>query len=577
MQQNDRIERRDYEVVVARTTTHHDRSRTFVWPFVILLAAYCFWVLSLPLFPTQDDAMHLYYMAAARHLLAANSASFDAAYLLRNPPPPYVVHYALLLLLTSFLKPVLAEKCLVCVILISTAFGFRFLATAVGRQGGLMSLWIIPVMLSWPLFMGFHNYCLALSLSFWGYGIWLRVRGTTNWKLWLAFLLIVSLVLFTHPIPLLFLLGMSEVDLVARMLHERQAEKVTWVAIIARLKTDIACSLIACISLFYIAAFVDKASTTHDLTSHISRWSMLSGFARLQWMCFGTGGLLTKIYRCGLYAAIGLGFVLTVRAFRTRSNQRTSVTAAVLLGSALFLILILPFAPPNMNGSEHFSDRLPILVWICVLGAASSTPPLRHGVRNAIAFSGCLFSVFTLVFAERLIRPVAADISVIERDCVAKHKAGLLFDAAVRVQDQRLTFDPYLRWVGARYFRRSDAVLFNGPWLSPPFPLPIQRRQNALTSEFSKLELQDPVSFHTHLMNSPADRDRILSSVDVLLFIGKQRKGLSPDPLLTLDARRRWTCKTSEWYFVCEPERRGAATAFATHPLGGDSRPSLDK
>jgi len=453
---------------------------------------------------------------------------------------------------------------MVCLILISTAFGFRFLSKAVGRHGGLMALWIVPVILSWPLFMGFHNYCLGLSFSLWGYGIWLRARGTNKRKLWTVFLLIVVLVLFTHPVPLLFLLGITLLDLTVRVFQEKSTGKATWNAIAGRMKWDIACSLIGCLALFYTSLFIEKNMAGRVLPIHISRWEMLSGFARLQWMCFGTGGLSTKLYRIGLYGALALGFALGIQRFRARPTTRRGVTAEPLLIAALFLMIVLPFLPPNMNGSEHFADRLPILVWICVLAAASSAARLNPAARNAIAVFGFVFSVTTLAFADRLIRPAASDIARIERVPVTKHKMGLLLDGPTQVQDDRLTFNPYLRWVGGRYFRRSDAVLLNAPWLSPPFPLPIQRRQNRFTSEFSPLDLLDPATLHNRLMNSAADRESLLSSVDVLLFIGKPQQGPSPDPLLTLDAARRWKCTASEWYFVCERTQQGFSSTLAS-------------
>jgi hypothetical protein len=413
--------------------------------------------------------------------------------------------------------------------------------------------------------MGFHNYCLALSFSLWGYGIWLRTRSTNNRKLWSALLLTMLVSLFTHPIPLLFLLGMIGLDLTVRIVQKRLTTKATWTAIARQLKWDLACTLLGYLSLFYISLFLDKSSSMHNLTVPPSRLDMLSGFVRLQWMCFGTGGLWTKLYRCGLYGALVLGFALGFRSLRTLTTTRKAVAAQPLLLAALFLVIVLPFLPPNMNGSEHFSDRLPILVWMCTLAAGSSARSLRPATRKIIAVLGCLFSACTLLFADRLIRPVAHDIARIERDPVTKHKVGLLFDAPVRVQEEHLTFDPHLRWVGGRYFRRADAVLINAPWLSPPFPLPIQRRENALTSTFSRLDLLDPVTLHTRLMNSAEDRDMMLSSVDVLVFVGKPQPQGPADPLLALDAARGWACKASPWYFVCEPTRR-TANASASRP-----------
>src|SRR5947199_10196073 len=104
MQQSPDVRTRDYEVVRIDFRGQAEHKTTFLTAFLVLVAAYCAWVFSLPLFPTQDDAMHLYYTKVTQHLLF-HSPRFGAAYLIRIPPPPYVVHYALLLVLTSFLEP----------------------------------------------------------------------------------------------------------------------------------------------------------------------------------------------------------------------------------------------------------------------------------------------------------------------------------------------------------------------------------------------------------------------------------------------------------------------------------------
>lgn len=83
------------------------------WPFVLLLAAHCAWILSLPSFPTHDGPMHLYYIGVLHHLLAGKSVFSDFYSIRTNPIPPYTLQYVILFLLTSVVGFIAAEKAMV--------------------------------------------------------------------------------------------------------------------------------------------------------------------------------------------------------------------------------------------------------------------------------------------------------------------------------------------------------------------------------------------------------------------------------------------------------------------------------
>ncbi len=542
------------------------RPRNFLGAFVCLVALYCWWVSSLPVFPTQDGGVHLYYVDVIRYVLSG-SRSFGAFYFIRHPLPPYVVHYAILLALTKFFSAAVAEKCVVCMIIVLTTFGFRFLAQSVGTNGGVTSLWIIPLALSWPLFMGFHNYCLSLGFSLWAWGTWLRARRRHKPALWCLFLLLVAMILFTHPVPLVFLIVVITADLLMRLVQQKLRTDSTYGEVFSRYKSELIAAAFTYASLLYVALFVEKASTAHDLASHASRLGAVSALVRLRWMSFATGGLYMQLYRCALAALLLLGFAIAARNFRKRWRMRRLDNSEIMLVCALGFALLLPLLPPNLNGSEHFSNRLPVLLWIIILAAASADGKLATRFRTAAAGLACAFALVTLGLANHFIRPVANEISLIERAPVGQHKIGLLFDAPVKITNDRLTFEPYLRWAGGRYFRRAGAVMLNDPWVSPPYPLPLRRSPNALTAEFSSSDFEDPGSLHASLMNSAERRSALLSSVDLMLFVGKSKPGSSaPDPLIALDLAHRWNCTQNIWYFVCEANSNSSAAR--TEPRG---------
>ena len=119
--------------------------------------------------------MHKYYVHVLASLLSG-AHSYDA-YVIRHPFPPYATHYAVLLGLTRLVSFDLAEKLLICLIFVCTAYGVRYCARSLGPSGDLLSLCMIPLVLHWSLVMGFLNYSLAVGLFFLAAGLWCRASA----------------------------------------------------------------------------------------------------------------------------------------------------------------------------------------------------------------------------------------------------------------------------------------------------------------------------------------------------------------------------------------------------------------
>src|ERR1700761_6102323 len=192
--------------------------------FACLTGVFCLWALSLPLFPTQDGPMHKYYVHVLASLLAGSHNY--TAYVIRHPLPPYATHYAVLLGLTRFISFDLAEKILICLIFLCTAYGVRYCAKALGEQGAWLSLCVIPLVLNWPVGMGFLNYSLAVGLLFLTAGLWLQAANKP--RLWWMFALVTLLLTLTHPIPLLLLIAFAGLDLTIRLLQGSSFKNFRW-------------------------------------------------------------------------------------------------------------------------------------------------------------------------------------------------------------------------------------------------------------------------------------------------------------------------------------------------------------
>src|SRR6202034_3758938 len=164
----------------------------------------------------QDGPMHKYYVHVLASLLSGSRAY--GAYEIRHPFPPYATHYVVLLGLTRYVLFDLAEKVLICLIFVCTAYGFRYCARSLGPSGDLLSLCMIPLVLHWSLVMGFLNYSLAVGLFFLAAGLWCRA-ATGGLRLWLFFALVSFLLALTHPVPLLLLLAFGLLDLLIRLVQ----------------------------------------------------------------------------------------------------------------------------------------------------------------------------------------------------------------------------------------------------------------------------------------------------------------------------------------------------------------------
>ena len=136
---------------------------------------YCAWVLSFPVFPTQDGPIHLYYAKIFSNLYSGPSV-YSEYFAIRHPLPPYAVHYLLLVGLFQLVSAVTAEKLVICLILVLTSFGFLHLVKSVAGDSPVLALIGIPLSLNWTVGMGFHNYGLSLGLSLFAISFWVRAR-----------------------------------------------------------------------------------------------------------------------------------------------------------------------------------------------------------------------------------------------------------------------------------------------------------------------------------------------------------------------------------------------------------------
>ena len=533
-----------------------EKNSRYLVPFSILLAAYCVWILTLPLFPSLDGSLHLYYASVLGSLLSG-SKDFASYYFIRHILPPYALHYYFLIAVAHFFGYVMADKLLVCLIFVTTAFGFRYLARFLGPSGDVISLFIIPLLLNWPLGMGFYNYCLAVGMALWALGFWYRAVQKRSHRLWLAFLITVILMVLTHPVPLLLIYVLVGVDVgwrVCQNFLRREAGAASFKASLRYFYFDLVYMLLSWATIGYIFLFVDKHKVISNVLGTYDRKAELIKLFKLSTIAMFSGSnSVVIVYRLSLYAMLLLSLFLACAAAKRQWTSRAYSPATAILICTLILTIVIPILPPVINGANYFSQRLVVFLWIGALAAASGFRRFNRSRETILATSVLLYSVAVLGWANSMIRPVAAQISEMETAPIRNTGlTGLTLSLADAPVTTTLDYVPYY-WVGARYFRRSHSTLLNGGFLYEPY-LPLGSRIGQLSPRLDAAIQNSPGDAYQLLLRSARARHQVMPHANLLVFTGSTQ----PDELQKIvkgldssEPTREWACDSRGWYSTC--------------------------
>ena len=524
--------------------------------FSALVVVYCAWVFTLPLFPSQDGPVHLYYTWVLSHLFSG-SELFSQYFSVRHPIPPYSLHYLLLFLLMKAFAPLIAEKIVVCLIIAGFCFGFRYLICSVAPTNGpSLAFLAIPLSLSWPLGMGFHNYCLSLAFSFVGMALWFRGARANNNLFRAAFLFTCLLMLFTHPVPLFMTLAVVMGELVLRIgrLYFAEGRKLGRVLAAGSLRTDLLFAGIALCSVAYIALFVSGSRTAENLNHKLIQGRMLLDFVKARPLILVFGNLWARLYRIFLFAVLGCSLGVALWSFRKRWRRGgvsgLQPTDVLVIGAACLLALY-PLIPRSINGSDFFADRLVIYLWMFAIAAAAANVELRSEQKKIIEGIAIVVAIALLAFSDKEFRRTAHNLETIEEAKVPSHgHRGIFIDAPFEPSTSFLNFDPYL-WSSARYFRRTDSIMLNAPWLDLSI-LPVAPKNRLFANLFRPKIVNYPDTFAETLLTSQKARDLVNSELDFMIFVGYSgRDPNTTDNILKQPWGRTWQCQRDQWYAIC--------------------------
>ncbi len=439
-----------------------------------ILAAVCAWVLLLPVFPTQDGPMHRYYVHVIGSLLAHQGTY--SVYEIRHPFPPYLTQYGTLLVLFHLFSYDLAEKLFTCLVLVCVAGGLKFSARQVGPRGRWIACLCAPVLLAWPLMMGFFNFTLAVGLMLVCTGSWQRLPRSGG-RAFAGFMVAMAILTVTHPIPLLLLILFCGFDLLLSFFFRLRTESASnWL----RNRRFQAIALASsCVAAVFPALAVDSTQTGTTL----AHFRFSEPFLKTSLLLTGVSPYNTRshdlwinVYRLALYALfVGCMWAGGRAAIRSLRRREPDFGTTAFFATALAAIA-LPFLPEGVNGSHYFTTRLIFVLWLGAFLAASAGAEPQGKSRRLFVLAAVLCCAVTLVPAQIFIRPAGWELRQAELQPIPPGVPGLVLlgyhqQEWVRFHKQ-LAFDPF-QWAIILPFVREDDVALDTPWIDQKI-LPIE-------------------------------------------------------------------------------------------------------
>lgn len=178
------------------------RNETVLYTLLVLLYLVPVWAFTY--FPTQDGPAHLANALILKHYRDPETSYSRFLETHAEPVPNWTCH-ALLVALLHVFPPLVAEKVLVSLYILSFAWAFRYFLGAFGPGAQFLAPAGLIFLFARCLLMGFYNYCLSMTLYWSVLGFLVRRRqglsDTNMATLCMAFLL----TYFTHLVGYLLM------------------------------------------------------------------------------------------------------------------------------------------------------------------------------------------------------------------------------------------------------------------------------------------------------------------------------------------------------------------------------------
>jgi hypothetical protein len=530
-------------------------SRLSLYLLIAITAAYCIWVLSLPLFPTTDGPMHLYYIHVIRALFSRTPNVYQSYYYIKHLLPPYSGYYYTQIALSTVFSDLVADKLVICLYFILSAFGFRYLATAIGPSGGWMALLATPLLLNWPLMMGFVNYLLATAIAMWAVGLWWRVSGTPQNGKKILFVALVYLAMLSHPVPLIFIMGCCFVELFVRILQRsKQADKVSYDKYLWQ---DAGYLFVASLTFVYVKLFtlsnIMQQAVKHpragihafsdNAFSYVEQWPV---------DVFKGHDFKAGLYRTILTLILIVPLALAAKALWRNIREGVWTKSDTWIALAFLALVLMPAVPQELNHAFFFAYRLVVVVWLVGIAAGSIFAARSKYFGWGVGVFSVASTAFILVLAQMYLAPIANTIAQVKDVPEDTGDRGLVLTQDPYKGESHVNYDPFY-WAGAHYFRIHDKVLYNSPWMQLP-TIPIGPKATMPYTRLDGATLENLGYLRKTMDLSSVNRNFVLSHASfVLIIYGVGPRTIELDPVLAhFRQAGTWGCTSEGWFKLCD-------------------------
>ena len=176
----------------------------FFW-FVIILNLIP--VLSVKFFPTTDGPSHLYNSNIINQLFFYDNISIEKYFIINSEYIPNWTGHFILAFFNLFLPAFLAEKAFMILYLVLLPISFRIVLKYISPKNKIFCYLIFPFTYSYPFFLGFFNFSIALIFLFLTIAYWIKNENKiTDVKKIIVIFLLISITYFSHLFVYAFLL-----------------------------------------------------------------------------------------------------------------------------------------------------------------------------------------------------------------------------------------------------------------------------------------------------------------------------------------------------------------------------------
>jgi hypothetical protein len=447
--------------------TDSSRRELLLWRFAPSVFGACAvaMILSLPLFPSQDGPVHLYYADILRGVLT-HSGPYAQHFEIKSYVTPYVVLYYSLLALETVLPPLISEQLLVCGYVLTFILGFQYLVGALTDRPGPWPLVGAAFSLNFYLYMGLYSYLLATALSLLLSGYWLRSAKHLTPRRIAALTFGYVLLLLCHPVPAAIFLAFCGLHILVSFTYEYLASpgqiQACWRSFRRPLSVVMVMGVAGAGFVSRFLASMPRASTAGTETS-IRLLDNVGAELKL-WSLSPLGSIAYRLVLLALIASAGATLLIGLR----RRREPIGAAAASVAGMAVVCLIARCATPFSLNNGGAFFQQRFSIYWVMFLFAFCSVlkPPRWFVNTIGVVALGCTATVLCFqwtylsatarnlnsALAEPLVAPGSLGVVVSETDYVRREAVG----------------DPFLGG-SAHFFRNSKAIMTSAAWMDEPF------------------------------------------------------------------------------------------------------------